>query len=57
MRSLTSEHGVVHATVRGSIDYDVWIEPQGALIRAVMAAMDQLRTAGVEDIASLEEAA
>ena len=34
VRSITSELGITHASVRGSRTYDVWIEPEGALLLA-----------------------
>jgi len=34
VRSLTTEHGIVQATVRGSDTYTVWLEPGDALLRA-----------------------
>src|SRR5581483_4291675 len=33
VRALTVEDGIVHATVRGSTSYDVWLEPERALLR------------------------
>ena len=34
VRSLTTENGIIEATVRGSEDYTVWIEPDRSLLRA-----------------------
>ena len=34
VRSLTTEHGIIQATVRGSTTYTVWLEPGAALLRA-----------------------
>src|SRR6266540_1629606 len=34
VRSLTVENGIIEASVRGSQNYTVWIEPDGSLLRA-----------------------
>lgn len=34
VRSLTVENGIIQATVRGSVSYTVWVEPEGSLLRA-----------------------
>ena len=34
VRSLTTDNGIIHATVRGGELYDVWLEPAGDLLRA-----------------------
>ena len=34
VRSLTAQHGIIQATVRGSELYHVWLEPDGGLLQA-----------------------